>query len=50
MRDVIIGDDGAASDSGRFVVCPAAFNAYVVFNARELATVTADAASAAGRR
>ena len=42
MRDVIIGDDGAASGSRRFVVCPAAFNAYVAFNARELATVTGD--------
>jgi hypothetical protein len=42
MRDVIIGADGAASGSHRFVVCPAAFNAYVAFNARELATVTGD--------
>ena len=44
MRDVIIGDDGAASGSRRFVVCPAAFNAYVAFNARELATVTGEEA------
>ncbi|HEY5845155.1 MAG TPA: hypothetical protein VIT42_00030 [Microlunatus sp.] len=44
MRDVIIGDDGAASGSRRFVVCPAAFNAYVAFNARELAMVTGDPA------
>ena len=42
MRDVIIGADGAASGSRRFVVCPAAFNAYVAFNARELGTVTTD--------
>lgn len=42
MRDVIIGTDGAGSGSRRFVVCPAAFNAYAAFNARELATVTAD--------
>lgn len=42
MRDVIIGSDGAAAGSSRFVVCPAAFNAYVAFNARELATVTDD--------
>jgi hypothetical protein len=42
MRHVIIGADGAASGSRRFVVCPAAFNAYVAFNARELGTVTAD--------
>lgn len=44
MRDVIIGGDGAATGSHRFVVCPAAFNAYVAFNARELGTVAADRA------
>lgn len=42
MRDVVIGDDGAATGSHRFLVCPAAFNAYVAFNARELGTVAAD--------
>ena len=42
MLDVIISGDGAAFGSRRFVVCPAAFNAYVAFNARELGTVTAD--------
>ena len=35
MRDVVIAADGAAMGSNRFVVCPAAFNAYVAFNARE---------------
>jgi hypothetical protein len=44
MRDVIIASDGAATGSVRFVVCPAAFNAYVAFNARELGTLTADQA------
>jgi hypothetical protein len=42
MRDVLLEDDGAATGSRRFVVCPAAFNAYVAFNARELGTVAAD--------
>ena len=42
MGAVNIGDDGAATGSHRFLVCPAAFNAYVAFNARELAAVTAD--------
>ena len=42
MRDVIIGGDDAAIGSHRFVVCPAAFNAYVAFNAHELGTVTGD--------
>jgi hypothetical protein len=42
MRDVVTGDDGAATGSSRFVVCPAAFNAYVAFNARELGAMTAD--------
>ncbi len=44
MRDVVIDRDGSATGSGRFVVCPAAFNAYVAFNARELGTVAADQA------
>ena len=44
MRDVIIGADGAATGSSRFVVCPAAFNAYVAFNARELGATAADRA------
>ena len=42
MRDVVIGADGAATSSSRFVVCPAAFNAYVVFNARELGVAVGD--------
>ena len=42
MRDVIIDAAGAATGSPRFVVCPAAFNAYVAFNARELGTVAHD--------
>lgn len=42
MRDVVIGVDGAASSSSRFVVCPAAFNAYVAFNARELGVAVGD--------
>jgi hypothetical protein len=44
MRDVIIGGDGAATGSDQFVVCPAAFNAYVAFNARELGAVAHDPA------
>ena len=44
MREVTIAGDGAASGSRRFVVCPAAFNAYVAFNARELCSVTGDRA------
>ena len=44
MRDVVIGSDGAATGSSRFVVCPAAFNAYVAFNARELGAMVADRA------
>ena len=42
MRAVVIGTDGAAVGSDRFVVCPAAFNAYVAFNARELGEAVAD--------
>ena len=42
MRDVIIDGNGAATGSRRFVVCPAAFNAYVAFNARELGALAAD--------
>ncbi len=42
MRDVIIDSDGAATGSSRFMVCPAAFNAYVAFNARELGGISAD--------
>ena len=44
MRDVVIGEDGAAVGSDRFVVCPAAFNAYVAFNARELGATVDDSA------
>ncbi len=44
MRDVVIGPDGAAIGSHRFVACPAGFNAYVALNARELGAVTADQA------
>jgi hypothetical protein len=44
MRDVVIGGAGAATGSRRFVVCPAAFNAYVAFNARELGAIAADRA------
>ncbi len=36
--------DGAAVWSSRFVAAPAGFNAYVAWNARELAAVTGDAA------
>ena len=42
MRDVIIDSDGAATGSSRFMVCPAAFNAYAAFNARELGGISAD--------
>jgi hypothetical protein len=42
MRDVVIGKDGAAIDSDRFVVCPAGFNAYVAFNAHELGVAVGD--------
>ena len=41
---MIIDGDGAAIGSDRFVVCPAAFNAYVAFNARELGIVADDPA------
>ena len=44
MRDVVIGDEGAAVGSDRFLVCPAAFNAYVAFNARELGATVDDPA------
>lgn len=44
MLDVVIGPGGAATGSSRFVVCPAAFNAYVAFNARELGAAAADRA------
>jgi glycogen debranching enzyme len=42
MHDVVVGADGAATGSERFVVCPAGFNAYVAFNCRELSAVTGD--------
>jgi predicted NBD/HSP70 family sugar kinase len=42
MRDVVIAADGAAISSSRFVVCPAGFNAYVAFNARELGRAIGD--------
>jgi glycogen debranching enzyme len=41
---VLIDGAGAATGSDRFVVCPAAFNAYVAFNARDLGAVTNDPA------
>jgi hypothetical protein len=42
IRHVIIDGNGAATGSDRFVVCPAGFNAYVAFNARELGAVADD--------
>lgn len=42
MSDVTFAADGAAVWSKRFVVCSAAFNAYVAYNLAELATVTGD--------
>lgn len=40
--DISFASDGAATWSSTFVVCPAAFNAYVVFNMRELASILHD--------
>ena len=42
VHDLQFDDDGAARWSASFVVCPAAFNAYVAFNLRELAAVLDD--------
>jgi glycogen debranching enzyme len=42
MADVTFATDGAAIWSSRFVVCPAAFNAYTAFNMAELAHVLDD--------
>jgi hypothetical protein len=42
MGDVTFAADGAAVWCKRFVVCSAAFNAYVAFNLAELASVTGD--------
>lgn len=40
--DISFAADGAAIWSSTFVVCPAAFNAYVAFNMHELASVLQD--------
>ena len=40
--DISFADDGAAQWSSTFVVCPAAFNAYVAFNMAELADALGD--------
>ncbi|SDS63639.1 MGH1-like glycoside hydrolase domain-containing protein [Microlunatus soli] len=42
MRDVEFADDGSARWSSTFVVCPAAFNAYVADNMIELAALLDD--------
>lgn len=42
VGDLTYASDGAALWSDRFVVCPAAFNAYVALNLRELAAVTGE--------
>ncbi|MFG1621954.1 hypothetical protein [Kribbella sp. NPDC049227] len=42
VRDITFGDDGSAQWSSTFVVCPAAFNAYVAFNLAELADLLGD--------
>jgi len=42
VHDLQFAEDGAARWSTSFVVCPAAFNAYVAFNLRELAVVLED--------
>ena len=42
MNEVSFAADGAAEWSTSFVACPAAFNAYIAFNFRELAAVTGD--------
>lgn len=44
VEELRYASDGAALWSDRFVVCPAAFNAYVAFNLAELATATRDGA------
>ncbi|MFI6833760.1 MGH1-like glycoside hydrolase domain-containing protein [Kribbella sp. NPDC050241] len=42
VHDITFGDDGSAQWSSTFVVCPAAFNAYVAFNLAELAELLGD--------
>ena len=42
VHDLCFDNDGSARWSSTFVVCPAAFNAYVAFNMRELASVLDD--------
>lgn len=42
VNDISFSADGAATWSSRFVASPAAFNAYVAFNMRELASVLGD--------
>ncbi|WP_175047912.1 MGH1-like glycoside hydrolase domain-containing protein [Microlunatus speluncae] len=42
MHDVTFAADGAAAWTPDFVVCPAAFNAYVAFNLAELADLLGD--------
>jgi hypothetical protein len=43
VHDVVFAEDGSAAWSSSFVVCPAAFNAYVAFNLAELADLLDDA-------
>lgn len=43
VHDIAFATDGSARWSSSFVVCPAAFNAYVAFNLAELADVLGDA-------